>query len=107
SDLCELPERGVRVAFFPVGESQVEFVQPMEGNASLLKTLEKRGQGLHHVCMEVDDIHAALEQLKAKGVPLIDETPRPGAEGLVAFLHPKGMHGVLIELLQRDPAHQG
>ena len=99
---CELSERGVCVAFFPVGESQIEFVQPLPENEGLLKVLEKRGEGLHHICLEVEDIHAALQRLKEEGVPLIDETPRPGADGWVAFVHPKAMHGVLIELLQPE-----
>jgi methylmalonyl-CoA/ethylmalonyl-CoA epimerase len=69
------------------------------------KFLEKRGEGLHHICIEVEDIEASLAALKEKGAPLIDQTPKPGAGGTkVAFIHPKGSHGVLVELSQK-PKH--
>ena len=81
----------------------VELVCPMPGNAGLQKFLDKRGDGMHHVAFAVTDIRAALERLKAAGVRLIDETPRPGAGGhLVAFLHPKAMGGTLVELVERN-----
>lgn len=97
----EISRLGVRIAFFPVGESHVELVQPTDPDSGVARFLEKRGEGIHHICLEVDDIHAALADLKAKGVRLIDEEPRQGVEGLVAFVHPKSMHGVLVELIQR------
>lgn len=96
----EMPERSLRLAFFPVGDSRVELVQPTDPESSVARFLEKRGEGIHHICLEVDDIRAALADLKAKGVRLVDEEPRPGAEGLVAFVHPASMHGVLLELVQ-------
>ncbi|MGC8838100.1 MAG: methylmalonyl-CoA epimerase [Anaerolineae bacterium] len=103
----EMPERGLRLAFFPVGESRIELVQPTDPESSVARFLERRGEGIHHICLEVDDIRAALADLKAKGVRLVDEEPRPGAEGLVAFVHPTSMHGVLLELVQseREDAH--
>jgi methylmalonyl-CoA/ethylmalonyl-CoA epimerase len=84
------------------GEAAVELICPA-GNAGLERFLDRRGQALHHVCFEVDDLQAALAELKAQGVALIDETPRPGARGhLVAFLHPKATGGVLFELCQKE-----
>lgn len=100
----EAPDQKVKVAFLPAGESNIELVQPLTDDTGTAKFLEKRGEGIHHICLEVDDIEAALAQLKAHGAPLIDETPRPGAHGRVAFIHPKGAHGVLIELVEHERA---
>ena len=97
----EVPEQAVRVAFLPVGESEIELVEPLTTESGVAKFLEKRGEGLHHICLEVEDIEAALQDLAAKGVRLIDEQPRQGAHGQVAFLHPKSTHGVLIELIEK------
>jgi methylmalonyl-CoA epimerase len=101
ADVKEMPEDAVRVAFLPVGESEIELVEPLANNSGVAKLLEKQGEGLHHICLEVDDIKAALQDLATKGVQLIDEQPRQGAHGLVAFLHPKSTHGVLIELIEK------
>jgi len=91
-------EQKTEAALLPIGESNVELIAP-RGNAGLEKFLEKRGPGLHHICLQVEGIEEALATLKAAGVPLIDEVPRPGARGhKVAFLHPKALGGVLIEL---------
>jgi methylmalonyl-CoA/ethylmalonyl-CoA epimerase len=80
---------------------RVELICPTDKDSGVARFLEKRGEGLHHICLEVDDLEATLAQLKAKGVQLIDETPKPGAGGAkVAFVHPKGAHGVLTELRQ-------
>jgi methylmalonyl-CoA/ethylmalonyl-CoA epimerase len=93
-------EQATEAALLPVGESNVELIAP-RGNPGLEKFLAKRGTGLHHICLQVDDIEAALAELKAAGVPLIDEHARPGARGhKVAFLHPKALGGVLVELEQ-------
>ena len=97
----EVPEQAVRVAFLPVGESEIELVEPLTADSGVAKFLEKRGEGMHHICLEVDDIEAALQDLAAKGVRLIDKQPRQGAHGRVAFLHPKSAHGVLIELVEK------
>ena len=102
-EVADVPDQKVRVAFLPVGESNVELVQPTAGDTGIAKFLEKRGEGIHHICLEVEEIESVLARLKEYGVPLIDEVPRPGAHGRVAFVHPKGMHGVLIELVE----HQG
>jgi methylmalonyl-CoA/ethylmalonyl-CoA epimerase len=98
----EVPDQKVRTAFFPVGETHLELVQPTEGNVTMRKFLEKRGEGVHHICFEVKDIEAALAELKARGARLIDEIPREieGGKKKIAFLHPKSTGGVLIELYQ-------
>jgi methylmalonyl-CoA/ethylmalonyl-CoA epimerase len=99
-EVVQVPDQKVAVAFLPVGESNVELVQPLTGDTGIAKFLERRGEGIHHLCVEVDDIEATLARLKDHDVPLIDEAPRQGARGRVAFVHPKGMHGVLIELVE-------
>ena len=94
----EVPTERVRVAFLPVGESRLELLEPTDPGSVIAKFLQKRS-GLHHVCVLVPDIDAALAELRARGVPLIDETPRPGAGGCrVAFVHPRAAGGVLLEL---------
>jgi methylmalonyl-CoA/ethylmalonyl-CoA epimerase len=98
----EVLEQKVRTAFFPVGETHLELIQPTEGNVGVAKFLENRGEGVHHLCFEVDDIEVALQTLKARGARLIDETPREieGGKKKMAFGHPKSTGGVLIELYQ-------
>ena len=98
----EMPEQDVRMAFLPAGEGEIELLEPLHADSGIGKYLAKRGEGLHHICLEVDNIEAALADLKAKGSQLIDETPKQGAYGQIAFIHPKGAHGVLVELIQRD-----
>ncbi len=91
---------GVRIAFLPVGESKVELVEPVDPDTGVARFLETRGEGFHHVCFEVPDLARALADLAAEGVELVDATPRPGAEGPVAFLHPRSTQGLLIELIE-------
>ena len=94
----EVPTERVRTAFLPAGESHLELLEPTDPSSVIARFLEKRS-GLHHVCVLVEDIDAALAELKARGVPVLDETPRVGAGGCrVAFVHPKGAAGVLLEL---------
>ena len=95
-----VPTQHSRVAFIPVGDSEVELVQPTSSDSGLAAYLEKRGEGMHHICFEVDDIDAKLAELKEKGVRLINETAEvlPGRK--MAFIHPKAGNGVLIELYQ-------
>jgi methylmalonyl-CoA epimerase len=97
----DVPTEKVKVAFLPVGESHLELLEPTEPGSVIAKFLEKRS-GLHHVCVEVEDIEKALAELKARGVRLLDETPRVGAGGCrVAFIHPKAAAGVLLELREQ------
>jgi methylmalonyl-CoA/ethylmalonyl-CoA epimerase len=94
-------DQKVRVAMLPLGESRIELLEPTCDGSPISKFLEKRGGGIHHIAVEVDDIESALKRLKEKGMRLIDETPRIGAEGcLVAFVHPSSSNGVLLELVQ-------
>ena len=94
-------DQKVRVAMLPIGESRVELLEPTSEDSPISKFLEKRGGGIHHIAVEVEDIIASLARLKEKGMRLIDESPRIGAEGcLVAFVHPAASGGVLLELVQ-------
>lgn len=94
-------DQGVRVAMLPIGESRIELLEATGDETPVGKFIAKRGPGIHHLCVEVNDINAKLAELKAQGVRLIDEHPRTGAGGaLVAFVHPSSTGGVLIELTQ-------
>jgi methylmalonyl-CoA/ethylmalonyl-CoA epimerase len=99
----EVPSQQVRAHFLQAGEATtLELVEPTSDDSPIAKFVARRGPGLHHVALRVDDIVAALAELKTRGVRLIDETPRPGAHNsLVAFIHPSSTHGVLVELKQR------
>lgn len=100
----EVAEQGVRVAMLPLGEPRVELLEPTRAGSPVAKFLEKRGAGVHHIAVRVDDIRASLARLKQQGARLIDEEPRVGAEGcLVAFVHPASAGGVLLELVERAP----
>ena len=95
-------EQKVRAAMLPIGESRIELLEPTSEDSPISKFLEKRGGGIHHIAVEVDDIRASLAELKEKGMMLIDEEPRIGAEAcLVAFIHPRSAGGVLLELVQK------
>ena len=98
----EVQDQKVRVAMLPIGESRIELLEPLGDDSPITNFLEKRGGGIHHIAVEVDDIKASLAKLKSAGMRLIDEEPRTGAEGcLVAFVHPKSTNGVLLELVQK------
>jgi len=97
-----VPEQKVKVAFLPVGDTEVELLESTSAEGPIAKFIEAKGQGIQHIAFRVDDIEAALEEMKAKGMRLIDEKPRYGAGGAkIAFLHPKSTGGVLIELCER------
>lgn len=98
----EVAEQKSVVAFLPTGESEVELVKPTTDDSGIARFLEKRGPGLHHLCFEVDGLQAILNELKAKGVRLINETPTIGAGGnRIAFIHPESTQGVLVELYEK------
>jgi methylmalonyl-CoA epimerase len=104
SAIKEVSSEQVRIAFLPLGGpqgSEIELVEPLNDSSSLAKFLEKRGEGLHHICLEVDDIDAALQEMQEKGAPVLDTQPRVAAEGRAVFLHPKGTNGVLLELIEK------
>jgi len=98
--MVPIPSDGVRIAFLPVGESRIELVEPVDPGTGVARFLESRGEGFHHLCFEVPDLAEALASMEAAGIELIDRAPRPGAEGPVAFLHPRSCHGVLVELIE-------
>jgi len=103
----EVPSQRVRAHFIQVGQSNLELLEATAGDSPIAKYIDKRGPGLHHITLRVDDVYAAVEHLKGRGVRLIDETPRPGAEGsTIAFVHPSAAHGVLVELKQSAPSTQ-
>ena len=100
--LEEVPEQKVKLQFVDIGGVRFEFLEPTDKESPISKFVEKRGGGIHHLALYVSNIEEKLKELKAKGVPLINETPQVGAEGCrVAFLHPKAMAGILVELIER------
>ena len=100
----EIASQRVRAHFISTGQSTLELLEATASDSPIAKYIEKRGSGLHHLCLRVDDLTAALAHLKARGIRLIDDKPRPGAEGaMVAFIHPSAAHGVLVELKQPAP----
>ena len=96
----EVPSQKSKVAFLPLGESEIELVQPTTSDSGLANFLEKRGEGMHHICIEVSDIDATLAELKSQGVRLINEVPEELPGRKMAFIHPKAANGVLVELYQ-------
>lgn len=99
---AEVRDQGVRAALLAAGESEIELLEPMDPAGSVGRFLERRGEGLHHVCFDTPDLEAALAAMKARQVALLDARPRRGLAGNIAFLHPKACAGVLVELAQPD-----
>lgn len=100
--VASVPQEGVKVAFLPAGQGEIELLQPTDPESGVARYLEKRGPGIHHLCLEVDDLEATLARLKEAGVELITEQPRRNAEGRAyAFVHPRSTGGVLVELYAR------
>jgi len=99
----EVAAQGVRAAILPVGETWVELVEPTNPASTVARFLQRQGEGIHHICLEVDDLDAALARLKERGLRLVDEKPRQGVGGArVAFVHPSSTHGALIELHEKE-----
>jgi methylmalonyl-CoA epimerase len=97
----EVDDQGVRVAMLDIGESRIELLEPTRPDSPIEKFMNKRGEGIHHIAVRVDNIEQALQRLKTAGVRLIDETPKRGAHNTrVAFVHPASTHGVLMELVE-------
>ncbi|MEJ2264176.1 MAG: methylmalonyl-CoA epimerase [Anaerolineales bacterium] len=104
----EVPEQESVVAFLPVGDGEIELVKPTTEESGIARYLHKRGPGIHHICFEVDDIQATLDNLKQKGVRLINEETMTGSGGKkMAFIHPESTHGVLVELYELKKVDQG
>ena len=99
----EVPEQKVRVAMLPIGETKIELLEATSNDSPIAKFIEKRGGGIHHIAVEVENIEESLAKLKREGARLIDESPRMGAENcLIAFVHPSSANGVLLELIQKQ-----
>jgi methylmalonyl-CoA/ethylmalonyl-CoA epimerase len=98
--VMDVPADRVRIAFLAVGESKVELVEPTDETTGVARFLASKGEGFHHVCFEVDNLAETLLRLEIEGIELIDTAPRRGAEGPVAFIHPRSGHGVLVELIE-------
>jgi len=98
--IMEIPADRVRIAFLGVGESKIELVQPTDDSTGVARFLASKGEGFHHVCLEVANLAEELTRLAIEGIELIDSAPRRGAEGPVAFLHPRSCGGVLVELIE-------
>lgn len=99
----EVPDQKVRVGLIPVGESRIELAGPTDPSSTISRFIQKRGEGIHHICFEVENIKSELSRLKAAGFQIIDEQPRLGADGhLIAFIHPRTTGGVLVELSEKQ-----
>ena len=98
--VMDIPTDRVRIAFLGVGESKVELVEPPDDTTGVARFLESKGEGFHHICFEVPNLAETLLRLEIDGLELIDTSPRRGAEGPVAFIHPRSCHGVLVELIE-------
>ncbi len=95
-----IPEQGVSAALLTLGDSEIELLQPVQPDTGVARYLDRKGEGLHHICFEVDDVQGDLDTLKSRGIEMIDQTPRVGLAGRICFLHPNAMDGALIELCQ-------
>ena len=93
-------DQGVKAALLTIGNSEIELLEPINANGGVAKFLQRRGEGLHHICFETDDVAAELQATKAKGIEVIDQAPRKGLAGMICFLHPRANHGVLVEYAQ-------
>ena len=101
-------DQGVHIALLPVGEARIELLEPVSAETPVGRFITKRGEGVHHICYEVDDLSSKVDELRSRGVRLLEGYPRRGAEGkLVAFLHPASAHGVLVELVEKARTPQG
>ena len=101
-----IEDQAVRAALVRVGGSQLEFIQPTDPEGGVARFIERRGEGVHHIAFEVENLQERLDALAAHGVRLIDDTPREGLSGMIAFLHPRSTRGVLIELVDQDTAQR-
>ena len=110
TEVKELEDQGVRAALISVGQTRLELLQPTGPETPVGRFIERRGEGLHHLAFNVKDVVVGLEAVKSQGLQVIDETPREGLSGIIAFIHPRSVHGVLTELVQSvevDPSSDG
>ncbi len=99
-EIKELPDQGVRATLLPVGQTRLELLQPLSAESAVGRFIERRGEGLHHLAFHVDNVSEKLEILSAQGLELVDREPRYGLSGIIAFIHPRSVHGILTELVQ-------
>ncbi len=99
-EIVELEDQGVRATLLPIGQTRLELLEPLSPDSPVGKFLERRGEGLHHLAFHVDEVAGTLEALSAAGIDLVDQEPRPGLSGIIAFIHPRSVHGILTELVQ-------
>jgi methylmalonyl-CoA epimerase len=102
-----IEDQGVRAALLSIGQSEIELLEPTRPDAGVAKFLERKGEGLHHICFQTEDVDGELETLKSKGVELVDQKSRPGLAGMICFLHPKASRGVLVELATPMDIYKG
>jgi len=102
SHIEEVPDQGIKAALLVIGDMEIELIQPIKSDTGVAKFLESKGEGIHHICFEVDDVDKDLESLAGRGVQLIDKQGRKGLAGKIGFVHPKSTKGVLIELAQKS-----
>jgi methylmalonyl-CoA/ethylmalonyl-CoA epimerase len=105
--LDTVEDQGVRAALLTIGQSEIELLEPTRPDANMAKFLERKGEGLHHICFQTEDVDAELETLIAKGVELVDQKSRVGLAGMICFLHPKASRGVLVELATPMDIYKG
>lgn len=106
SEVVDIEDQAVRATLVRVGGSQLEFIQPTDPNGGVAKFIRRRGEAIHHVCFEVEDLAGTLRRLDERGVAVIDRAPREGLSGSIGFIHPKATNGVLIELVDQDDARR-
>lgn len=102
TEIQEIPDQGVKAALVTLGGSQIEFIEPIDSQGSVARFISKNGEGVHHICFEVQNLQGTLDALTNKGIDLIDKTPRAGLSGRIAFIHPRATRGLLIELVDQD-----
>ena len=106
SEVVDIEDQAVRATLIRVGGSQLEFIEPTDPNGGVARFIDRRGEGVHHICFEVEDLAGTLQRLDEQGVSVIDREPREGLSGTIGFLHPKSTRGVLIELVDQDDARR-
>ena len=106
TEIEDIEDQAVKAALVRVGGSQLEFIQPTDPEGGVAKFIERRGEGVHHICFEVENLQGTLDNLGESGVQLIDKSPREGLSGMIGFIHPRSTGGVLIELVDQDTARR-
>lgn len=102
TEIREVKDQGVKAALVKIGGSELEFIEPTDAEGGIARFIDKRGEGIHHVCFEVENLQKTLDGLAAQDIQLIDKAPRQGLAGMIAFLHPRATGGTLIELVDKD-----